>query len=76
MLDGVPDSAVAATVGAVPPPFVSSDGIENDIPDDGKVPRLIASIAGVPKFVLDTNSRRYCTGLNAGLVVPIESTAA
>jgi hypothetical protein len=46
-----------------------------DIPDVGSVPCEHASIAGVPKRVLVTNSARYFVGENAGLVAK-ESSAA
>ncbi len=61
----------------VPPPAeVTNDGTLMVMPEAGNVPWLQASIVGVPKRVLVTNSVRYCVGLNAGLVENESSAAA
>ena len=69
--DGVPASAVSATVGAVeepPPADVTREGMLIVIPLAGSAAFDTASTAGRPKFVLDTKFERYWIGENAGFV--------
>jgi hypothetical protein len=55
---------------------VTSEGILIVRPVGGKVPCEQASIAGVPKRVLVTNSVRYCVGLKPNPLLAKSSAAA